>query len=518
MSQYAQSPTDDGKLLDQDDQVIDLQAFLESGAIVATAVASAGPVTPIGTATVPTYDQIPPKAQKFIGSDNQLYDLLEYLESGNLKVQVDGVVEAITGQANEIEIENGMSDNPTVRLAEEIQLRGGLTAAGDINLGTSCLTSAPGTGVCIEPSGDLDGIDLKSSIVRVHKDIVKSNDATNRMQFDTDAQSNLIGNVPIFNISAGGWQLGAGHRVNLTSNNPAELLDTVILTAYAVQLAISNAIDSGVSFRGGWDASSNTYPTTGGTGDAGAIESGNWWYVTVGGTLGGTQVYVRDTITALVNAPGQTGSNWLIGHETVSQVFGRSGAILAQTGDYTIAQITNGLSNALLQNYFLVGNGSNVASPVTAQAALNTLAGATTSGQYLGGNGTNVILKSILSTEVQNQHVTVTLATQALAANTSYASEYVGLCVMSLPTANCPAGSIIIVKATVSGATFKITQAAGQSIRFGSKNGVPMITTVGVTGYVQSTAPYTNIVLQCTSDNTTFDILSCVPNINMEVP
>lgn len=61
------------------------------------------------------------------------------------------------------------------------------------------------------------------------------------------------------------------------------------------------------------------------------------------------------------------GTNWqIVGGNggsagAVTSVFGRSGVVTAQTGDYTIAQITNGLSNVLAQYDFFIGNGSNIA-------------------------------------------------------------------------------------------------------------------------------------------------------------
>jgi hypothetical protein len=54
----------------------------------------------------------------------------------------------------------------------------------------------------------------------------------------------------------------------------------------------------------------------------------------------------------------------------VTSVFGRTGAVVATTGDYTIAQITNGLSNVLASGDLFVGNGSNIATGVPASGDL----------------------------------------------------------------------------------------------------------------------------------------------------
>lgn len=69
----------------------------------------------------------------------------------------------------------------------------------------------------------------------------------------------------------------------------------------------------GQSFRpGGWDASGDVFPTTGGSGVAGAIVSGDYWVITVAGTLGGVAVLPGDFITSLIDSPGQTSGNWNI--------------------------------------------------------------------------------------------------------------------------------------------------------------------------------------------------------------
>jgi len=64
--------------------------------------------------------------------------------------------------------------------------------------------------------------------------------------------------------------------------------------------------------RGSYDASGNTFPAAGGSGTAGAILKGDLWYISVGGTLGGTAVTAGDTVRALVDTPGQTAGNWNI--------------------------------------------------------------------------------------------------------------------------------------------------------------------------------------------------------------
>lgn len=77
--------------------------------------------------------------------------------------------------------------------------------------------------------------------------------------------------------------------------------------AYADSLVVS-LYDN----RGNYDASGNVFPTTGGSGAAGAILKNDLWRISVAGTLGGTVVVVGDFVVALVDTPGSTAGNWAI--------------------------------------------------------------------------------------------------------------------------------------------------------------------------------------------------------------
>ena len=70
--------------------------------------------------------------------------------------------------------------------------------------------------------------------------------------------------------------------------------------------------------RGNYDASGGAYPSTGGSGTAGAIKKGDIWTISVAGTLPTTQaVEPGDTVRALVDAPGQTQGNWAIAQNNI---------------------------------------------------------------------------------------------------------------------------------------------------------------------------------------------------------
>lgn len=94
---------------------------------------------------------------------------------------------------------------------------------------------------------------------------------------------------------------------------------------------------------------SGSYPSSGGSGTAGAILKGDIWTISglgsgVSGTMGTKTVYDGDTVRALSDTPGQTNSSW----EASENALG-----------YT--PITNVLNSAQV----IVGNSSNVATAVT---------------------------------------------------------------------------------------------------------------------------------------------------------
>lgn len=92
--------------------------------------------------------------------------------------------------------------------------------------------------------------------------------------------------------------------VNLGTSN------TLIPAQNAVKVYADSLVVGLLNDRGNYDASPNTFPTTRGSGGAGAILKGNIFFVSVAGTLGGTPVDVGYSFRALIDFPGQTSANW----------------------------------------------------------------------------------------------------------------------------------------------------------------------------------------------------------------
>ena len=100
--------------------------------------------------------------------------------------------------------------------------------------------------------------------------------------------------------------------------------DTLYPSQKAVKTYVDNSINSAVvgllDDRGNYDASGNVYPSTGGSGTAGAILKGDLWTISVAGTLGGVAVTAGDVVRALVDSPGSTSSNWAITENNIGYV------------------------------------------------------------------------------------------------------------------------------------------------------------------------------------------------------
>lgn len=96
--------------------------------------------------------------------------------------------------------------------------------------------------------------------------------------------------------------------------------DSLYPTQRAVKVYIDNATSGLLDDRGNYDASTNLYPTTGGSGVGGAVLKGDLWFISVAGVLGGVAVEVGDMLRALADTPGQTSTNWAIAQANLGYV------------------------------------------------------------------------------------------------------------------------------------------------------------------------------------------------------
>jgi hypothetical protein len=135
---------------------------------------------------------------------------------------------------------------------------------------------------------------------------------------------------------------------NLNANNlasgtvPAARLD---LTLYATKSYADSLVVGLLDDRGNYNASGNVFPSSGGSGPAGAIMKGDLWTISVGGTLGTLPpLGPGDVIRALTDSPGQTSANWAEAENNFGYV---------------------ALNQALADGKIYIGNGSGIGTAVT---------------------------------------------------------------------------------------------------------------------------------------------------------
>ncbi len=95
---------------------------------------------------------------------------------------------------------------------------------------------------------------------------------------------------------------------------------SVDVNTYATTAYVDNLVVGLLDDRGNYNASSNVFPSSGGSGAAGAILKGDIWVVSGAGVLGGTAVNVGDQVRAIVDTPGQTAGNWAISEANIGYV------------------------------------------------------------------------------------------------------------------------------------------------------------------------------------------------------
>lgn len=178
-----------------------------------------------------------------------------------------------------------------------------------------------------------------------------------------------------------GYELLSNKATDFTTIN-----NTLYPTVQAVNNAITTAVTGLLDYRGSYDASTNLYPATGGSGLAGAILKGDFWICSVAGTLGGTAVTPGDLIIALIDTPAQIVANWdLVQHDingayvttdqTVGQTIGVTGSRLTKLWATDIT-VTNAITGSVTGNAGTITLANDVTSATDYLVFANTATGA----------------------------------------------------------------------------------------------------------------------------------------------
>jgi len=126
----------------------------------------------------------------------------------------------------------------------------------------------------------------------------------------TDAEKTAIGTIS-------GKEVASNKSTSVSTDGAS---DTKYPSVKAVKDYADGLVAGLLDYRGGYDASGNAFPTTGGSGSAGAVLKGDMWIISVAGTLGSVAVQVGDSLIANVDTPAQTAGNWNVLNSNISYI------------------------------------------------------------------------------------------------------------------------------------------------------------------------------------------------------
>lgn len=108
------------------------------------------------------------------------------------------------------------------------------------------------------------------------------------------------------------WDMQKSENLSWLANYTTARTNLDVHSKSEVVTLIDNATVWLLDDRGSYDASVNTFPTTGWSWTAGAVKKGDLWFISVWWVLWGQTVTVWDSVRALVDTPWQTATNWNI--------------------------------------------------------------------------------------------------------------------------------------------------------------------------------------------------------------
>lgn len=245
------------------------------------------------------------------------------------------------------------------------QQDGGTVTASWTDDNTNIITSVFGrTGAVVAESGDYtttqvtEGTNLYFTDSRARTAISLTTTGTSGEA--TYSSSTGILNIPqyqggvtSFNTRTGAITLTSGDVTGALTFTPENVANksndtalgtsaTLYPTQNAVKVYVDSATAGGVILQGDWNAATNTPNITGTT------QTGFAWRVSVAGNtnLGG----ITDWLVGDLAVKSATGWIKIDNTESVTSVFGRFGTVVAQNGDYTSDQVTEGTTNLYYTN------------------------------------------------------------------------------------------------------------------------------------------------------------------------
>ncbi len=235
-----------------------------------------------------------------------------------------------------------------------------------------------------------------------------------------------------------------------------------------------------------------------------------------------------ETLTRLTGHSGNDNFNTAVGCEAGSFLTGGANNTLvgANAGSTLVSGLATGGNNIIVgafagQNYTAAETSNILIGNVGTAAENNTIriGDGTTQTKFFatGVNGVSVTAAGSVvisstgqlgTTAVAAPGITwsVITADQTAAVNNGYICNKGSALLLALPTTSA-AGTIVRVTGINTALGFKVTQAAGQQIFFGTTQ-----TTSGVTGFIQSSAIRDSIEMVCVVADLTWNVISSIGN------
>jgi len=193
---------------------------------------------------------------------------------------------------------------------------------------------------------------------------------------------------------------------------PQAQADTIVLNsakAYADTLVVGLWDD-----RGSFDASVNTYPTTGGSGTAGAILKGDIWTISVIATAGVLLGFsVGTNVRALIDTPGQTTANWATIEIGLGYVPANIANGLNQFAATTSAQLAGVISNETGTGSLVFATSPTLVTPILGTPTSGILTNCTDAVGYGLKSATTTVSVSAAAAPTVGQVLMATAGTTA---------------------------------------------------------------------------------------------------------
>lgn len=216
--------------------------------------------------------------------------------------------------------------------------------------------------VVFSDPGELEGADLNRALLQLLYIAQEAFDIGSTGQDELGAITDYVNTAMA--AAQESATAAAASQTSATSSASAAASSATAAATSAANVAsdaalVNSALTGGLIFEGNWDASAGTFP------GAGSAAKGNFWRVSVGGTVGGEAFTAGDEVFALVNNASTTvfAGNWshIQGGITAAQIIAALGftPVVVRTGTVRFTLQSSAESTWLLFNDSTFGDASS---------------------------------------------------------------------------------------------------------------------------------------------------------------